>query len=81
MNFVMIHAPGAGSIAQPVNQQSSMLPLYHGCPLTLVCIRTDLSYCLLLGAVSLKLLAGKLAPKLVYFVLENELLNFNEMAL
>ena len=27
MNFIMNHTPGAGSIAWPVNQQSSMLPL------------------------------------------------------
>ena len=33
MNFVMNHAPGAGSIARPVDQQSSTLPLYHGRPL------------------------------------------------
>ena len=32
MNFVMNHAPGAGSIVRPVDQQSSVLPLYHGCP-------------------------------------------------
>ena len=31
------------------------------------------------GAVSLKLLGGKLAPKLVYFDLRKELFNFNEM--
>ena len=31
MNFVMKHAPGAGSIAQPVDKQSSELPLYHRC--------------------------------------------------
>ena len=31
MNFVMNHAPGAGSLASPVDQQSSMLPLCHGC--------------------------------------------------
>ena len=31
INFVMSHAPGAGSIAQPVDLQSSVLPLYHGC--------------------------------------------------
>ena len=30
MNFVMNHAPGAGSIAQPVDQQSSVLPLCYG---------------------------------------------------
>ena len=30
MNYVMDHAPGAGLIDQPVNQQSSQLPLYHG---------------------------------------------------
>ena len=29
----MNQAPGAGSVAWPVNQPSSMLPLYHGCPL------------------------------------------------
>ena len=28
----MNHAPGAGSIARQVDQQSSALPLYHGCP-------------------------------------------------
>ena len=27
----MNHAPGAGSIARPVGQQSRALPLYHGC--------------------------------------------------
>ena len=31
------------------------------------------------GTISLKLLVGKLAPKLVYFVLKKELLNFSEM--
>ena len=31
MNFVINHAPGAGSLAQPVGPQSSALPLYHGC--------------------------------------------------
>ena len=29
----MNHAPGAGSIAQPVDRQSSVLPLYHECSL------------------------------------------------
>ena len=29
MNFVMNHAPGAGSMARHVDQQSSALPLYH----------------------------------------------------
>ena len=29
----MNHAPGAGSIARPVDQQSSALPLYYGQPL------------------------------------------------
>ena len=28
MNIAMNHAPGAGSIARPVDQQSSALPLY-----------------------------------------------------
>ena len=32
MYLVMNHALGAGSIVRPVNQQSSALPLYHGCP-------------------------------------------------
>ena len=32
MNFVTNHAPGAESIAQPLNQQSSMLPLCYGRP-------------------------------------------------
>ena len=31
MNFVGNHAPGAGSLDRPVGQQSSALPLYHGC--------------------------------------------------
>ena len=31
MSFVMNHAPGAGWNA-PVDQQSSALPLYYGCP-------------------------------------------------
>ena len=30
MNFVMNPAPGAGQIAQPVDLQSSAIPLYHG---------------------------------------------------
>ena len=34
MNFVMNHAPGAGSIARPVDQQSSTLPLCYGCHYT-----------------------------------------------
>ena len=29
VNFVMNHAPGAGSIARPVDQQSSDLPLQN----------------------------------------------------
>ena len=33
MNFDVNHAPGAGLIARPVDQQSSVLPLCHGCPL------------------------------------------------
>ena len=32
MNGVMNHVPGAGPIARTVDQQSSMLPLSHGCP-------------------------------------------------
>ena len=31
MNFIMNHAPGAGSLARPVGKQSSTLPLYLGC--------------------------------------------------
>ena len=31
--FVVNHAPGAGSIARPVDQQSSALPLCYGHPL------------------------------------------------
>ena len=31
MNIFMNHAPGAGSIAGPDDQQSIALPLYHGC--------------------------------------------------
>ena len=34
MNFVMKHAPGARSIALPIDQQSNALSLYHGHPLT-----------------------------------------------
>ena len=33
MNFVINHAPSAGSIARPVNQQSSASLLYYGRPL------------------------------------------------
>ena len=33
MKFVMNHASGAGSLVRPVEQQSNVLPLYHGCPL------------------------------------------------
>ena len=40
--FVMNHAPGAGLINQPVGQQSSALPLYHGCLPILV---TSPTYC------------------------------------
>ena len=29
MSFIMDHVPVAGSIARPVDQQSSALPLYH----------------------------------------------------
>ena len=29
MNFVIKHAPGAGSIARPVGQQYNALQLYH----------------------------------------------------
>ena len=32
------------------------------------------------GAISLKLLGGKLAPKLIHFVLRKELLRLSEMA-
>ena len=32
MNFDMTHAPGAGLIARPVDQQSSVLSLSRGCP-------------------------------------------------
>ena len=48
MNFVMKH--GAGSIAQPIGQQSSVLPLCYGCPTTdqstciYVCILHSLSH-------------------------------------
>ena len=33
MNFVMERAPGAGSIARPVDPQSNIIPLSYGCPL------------------------------------------------
>ena len=39
MNVAMNLAPGAGSIAPPVDQHSGALPLYHGC--TLQIMRTD----------------------------------------
>ena len=32
INFGMNHAPGAGSIAQPVDLQSNALPLCYECP-------------------------------------------------
>ena len=31
-NFIMNHAPGAGLIIKPVDQQSSPIPLCHRCP-------------------------------------------------
>ena len=31
----MNHAPGAGSVARPVDLQSSVLPLCYGCPLNM----------------------------------------------
>ena len=34
MNFRMNHAPSAGLITQPVDLQSSALPLCYGCPST-----------------------------------------------
>ena len=34
INFDMNHAPGAGSIAQSVDQQSSEIPVYHDRPQT-----------------------------------------------
>ena len=33
MNFLLDHAPGAGSIARPVDKQSNTLPLSYGRPL------------------------------------------------
>ena len=33
INFILNDAPGVGSIARPVDQQSSALQLYHGNPL------------------------------------------------
>ena len=33
VNNVMNHASGAGLIARTVDQQSSALPLYYGCPI------------------------------------------------
>ena len=41
MKFIMNHAPGVGSIARPADQQSSELPLHHGC---LQCPPATLSY-------------------------------------
>ena len=32
MNFVMNYAPGGESIARPIDQQASTLPLSYGCP-------------------------------------------------
>ena len=34
MNFVMNHAPGALSLARPIDQQSGALSLCYGCSLT-----------------------------------------------
>ena len=34
MNIVMNYASFAGSIAQPIDQQSCALPLCYGCPLS-----------------------------------------------
>ena len=40
MNFVMNHAPRAGSIARPVDQKSNALPLRYGCPLMMIMMTT-----------------------------------------
>ena len=37
LNFVLKHVPSAGLIAQPVDQQASVLPLSYGCPLVNHC--------------------------------------------
>ena len=45
MKFVMNHAPGSGSIALPVDQQSSALPLSYGCTLICrICVATCYKY-------------------------------------
>ena len=36
MNFIMNYAPGVGSIARPVDQQSSALPLCYAAPESLI---------------------------------------------
>ena len=43
INFVLNHAPSARSIVQPVDHQSSALPLCYGCPIPLHHF-TDLIY-------------------------------------
>ena len=42
----MNHAPCAQSIAQPIDQQSSALPLYYGCPLTFVWQLYNNNFCI-----------------------------------
>ena len=66
----MNHAPGAGLIARPVDQQSSVLPLCYGCPLQ----PGDL------GAILPKLSGCEKTTKLAHFIQEKELLNLSEIA-
>ena len=56
MNFHMKHAPGAGSITEHVDQQSSALPLYHGYPQLVsdifgVNVKVKLPYQIVLGGI------------------------------
>ena len=49
MNFVMNHAPGAGSLARPVDQQSSAVPrmsqVYLSKCFFVVCCAVAVRYC------------------------------------
>ena len=58
----------------PVTHQQPLAPIYSTIPIT------TLTAILQMEAIALKLLGGKLAPKLLFFVLKQELLNFSEMA-
>ena len=53
MNLVVKHAPGAGLIARPVDQQSNALPLCHRCVLCCIAFYCIVLYCSVLHCIIL----------------------------